>query len=268
MGYKVDAYSDIGTRKNVNQDALLIKRAKVKNIGEICMGVLCDGMGGLSCGEVASSAFVDRMDVWFRKELPGLLSGQGATALLSDEGPSTGNENIDINLVFSQIEDQWFNIVRDMNERLKAYGNSNGIKLGTTVVAIIFLGDKYLSMNVGDSRAYKFNHRALSLISHDHSYVQQQIDLGRMTEEEALVSDKKSVLLQCIGASEVATPEFYNGVTDRGQHYLLCSDGLWRKLSAKEMIKIAPQRNGIRKLSELVMRRGESDNISGLIISV
>ena len=267
MSYKVDAYSDIGTRKNVNQDALLIKRAKVNGIGDICMGVLCDGMGGLSCGEVASSSFVDRMDVWFKHELPGLLMGQGATELLSDSTPSSGNENIDIDLALSQIETNWSSIIHDMNDRLKEYGNSNGIRLGTTVVAIIFLGEKYLAMNVGDSRAYKFNRKDLTLITHDHSFVQQQIDLGRMTEEEAWLSDKKSVLLQCIGASEVVTPEFYEGAIERNQHFLLCSDGLWRKLSAKEIIKVAPQRNGIQKLADMVMKRGESDNISGLIIS-
>lgn len=267
MSYKVDAYSDIGTRKNVNQDALLIKRAKVKGIGEICMGVLCDGMGGLSCGEVASSAFVDRMDVWFRKELPGLLAGQGATELLSDDNTSTENDNIDIDLALGQIEVHWGHLVHDMNERLKEYGNSNGIRLGTTVVAIIIMGDKYLAMNVGDSRAYKFNRRHLTLISHDHSYVQQQIDLGRMTKEEALRSDKKSVLLQCIGASEIVSPEFYQGVIEKKQHVLLCSDGLWRKLSDREIVRITPQRNGINKLANIVMKRGESDNISGLIIS-
>ncbi len=268
MSYKVDAYSDIGTKKNVNQDALLIKRAKVSGIGPVCMGILCDGMGGLSCGEVASSAFVDRMDIWFRTDLKALLTGADSTVPLGKSSHIDSNSKIDINTALYRIKEQWEYIVHDMNDRLKEYGNSNGIRLGTTVVAIIILGNKYLAMNVGDSRAYKFTRRELGLITHDHSYVQQQIDLGRMTKEEAEKSDKKSVLLQCIGASEKVTPEFYGGEVIRNMNFLLCSDGLWRKVTPKEIIKIAPQRNGIKKLTDLVIDRGESDNISGLIITV
>ena len=263
MSFKVDAYSDKGVKKNVNQDALVIKQAKVNGVGNICMGILCDGMGGLSCGEVASSAFVNRMDSWFRQELPYLFSDPNATEPLNgkqNEHPAA--------LLLSRVEGQWKKLVQEMNDRIKDYGVSKGMRLGTTVVAIIIIGDKYLTMNVGDSRAYKFTKRQMEQISHDHSYVQQQLELGRMSAQEANASDKKSMLLQCIGASETVIPEFFSGTIEKNQHFLLCSDGLWRKLEAKEIMDIAPQRNGINKLAELVIRRGETDNISGLIVSV
>ena len=263
MGFKVDAYSDIGIKKNVNQDALLIKQAKVRGIGNICMAILCDGMGGLSCGEVASSAFVNRMDSWFKADFPRMITDINATEPLMGNGASDPSAKL-----LSHVELQWKSIVQEMNEKLIEYGNSNGIRLGTTVVAIIIIGDKYMTMNVGDSRAYKFNKKQMVQVSHDHSYIQQQLELGRITEAEAEHSDKKSVLLQCIGASEKVVPEFFKGTIERNLHFLLCSDGLWRKLEDKEIMGIAPQRNGIKKLTEMVMKRGESDNISGLIISI
>jgi serine/threonine protein phosphatase PrpC len=89
-----------------------------------------------------------------------------------------------------------------------------------------------------------------------------------MTEAEAMHSDKKSMLLQCIGASESVVPEFFKGQIEKNLNFLLCSDGLWRKLEDKEIVSIAPQKNGIKKLTEMVMNRGESDNVSGLIISI
>ena len=263
MGYKVDAYSDKGIKKNVNQDALLIKQAKVKGIGNICMGVLCDGMGGLSCGEVASSAFVNRMDTWFKTEFPNMITDINATEPLLGKGCEDPAAKL-----LSHVEGHWKKLVLEMNEKLKEYGNSNGIRLGTTVVAIIIIGESYMTMNVGDSRAYKFDKKQMTQVSHDHSYVQQQLELGRMTEEEAIYSDKKSVLLQCIGASDTVSPEFFTGTLERNLNFLLCSDGLWRKLENKEIMGIAPQRNGIKKLAEMVMKRGETDNISGLIISI
>ncbi len=263
MSYKVDAYSDIGTKKNVNQDALLIKQAKAKDIGNICMGVLCDGMGGLSCGEVASSAFVNRMDDWFKTELPSLLMLSDATEKLD-----TAIDEDFSSKILKRVQGHWSSIVTQMNNKLRDYGAKNGMRLGTTVVAILILGDYYLTMNVGDSRAYKFNKKQLAQVSHDQSYVQQQVELGRMTEEEALHSDKKSMLLQCIGASEIVQPEFFTGEVERNLHFMLCSDGLWRKLEAKEIVEIAPQKNGIKRLTDLVISRGETDNISGLIITV
>ncbi|MCR5195638.1 MAG: serine/threonine-protein phosphatase [Pseudobutyrivibrio sp.] len=254
MSFKVDAYSDIGTKKNVNQDALLIKQATVKTIGNVCLGVLCDGMGGLSCGEVASAAFIDRMDSWFKGEFPKLLETLG--------------ENVDLELLIEKVKNQWNDITTEINDKLKSYGIEKGIRLGTTVVAIIIIGNKYLVMNVGDSRAYKFYKKKIEQVSHDQSYVQQQLELGRMTEEEAKHSDKKSVLLQSIGASEHVVPECFYGETERGWHFLLCSDGLWRKLTHKEIIGITPQKDGIKRLTDLVKNRGETDNISGLIISI
>jgi len=153
-----------------------------------------------------------------------------------------------------------------MNQGLGQYGEGQGIKLGTTIVAGIIIGKEYLVMNVGDSRAYILDKKNLSQITHDQSYVQQQIDLGRMTAEQAANSPQKSVLLQCIGASEKVYPEFYRGNLDAGDRFLFCSDGLWRLLDSDEIIKLSFEKDGIKKMTEIVKSRGETDNISGIVI--
>ncbi len=260
MTFKTDAYTDMGTRKKVNQDAILLKQAKTRSVGKICFACLCDGMGGLSSGEVASSAFVTRMDRWFINELPVLLSDEGSTEVLSG-----GDSNTNI---WKLVRIQWERIVQEMNMKIAQYGKERDIKLGTTVVMILLMNGQYLVMSVGDSRVYTFDKQNLRCITHDHSYVQQQMDEGKMTAEEAERSDKKSLLLQCVGASPVVTPDFYKGEYSSGRNYLLCSDGLWRKLIPEEIVSISTTRNGIKHLVERVKNRGETDNISGLVISV
>ena len=261
MKYKTEAHTDIGTKKSTNQDALLIKQASNKNIGHICMACLCDGMGGLSCGEVASATFIERMDRWFKEELPAALAKDDVTVQLDTS--STNDEDY-----FRQIELQWNEIVQRTNVELAQYGLKKGIKLGTTTTAILIIEKKYIAMNVGDSRIYKIHSGELTQITHDQSYIQREIDAGRMTIDEAKNCDKKSVLLQCIGASEIVKPDFHHGQVQEGDYVLLCSDGLWRKLSSDEIALNIKTKDGIKKLIEIVKHRGETDNISGVAVGI
>lgn len=259
MVFKTDAYTDKGIKKEVNQDALIIKQARTEKRGKVCFACLCDGMGGLSLGEVASSSFIDRMERWFNEDLPSVLSPTDITVRLDCAE--------DDNDCFKQIQSQWNQIVQQMNYKLKKYGEEKGLKLGTTAVAIFFMSGKYITMSVGDTRAYCIEGSKVSQITHDHSYVQRQIDLGYMTKSEAETSKQKSVLLQCIGASEKVIPDFYTGEAD-GKTFFMCSDGLWRKLSDAEIIKYLDKAEGIKSLAEIVKQRGETDNISGLMVKV
>ena len=236
--FNTEAFTDIGVKKSVNQDSLLIKQAHSANVGDICFGCLCDGMGGLSAGEVASSAVVHRMDEWFTVELPELLKLPDFTEQLEEELSCD-------NIYLRQVEKNWCHIAKEMNLRLQRYGNQKGIRIGTTIVAILVIENDYIIMNVGDSRAYACSDDRCDLLTHDHSFVQQQIDAGRMTVEEAKVSDKKSVLLQCIGASEEVVPSFYYGKCDALNKYLLCSDGLWRRLEENEISKMLQKKKSL-----------------------
>ena len=264
------AISDVGTRKSVNQDAVMLKVAKTEAGENLILAVLCDGLGGLSCGEAASAAFVSEMEAWFVNRLPVILSGEVGTQDLS--GMSVKDD------FRKAIRRSWEYLADDMNERIGAYGRRGGFQLGTTALCLIIKDRDFLLMNVGDSRLYKVTDTAEGIrqLTHDHSLVQQQIDRGEITYEEAEQSANKSVLLQCVGASERVYPDFFYGNITRDTSYLLCSDGFWRRLSLEELergikpsvcIDEARLSQNLTDMTECVKRRGEEDNISAVLIT-
>lgn len=267
MEYRVCISTDKGTVKEVNQDSTMVRVANTEKTGRIVMGVLCDGMGGLSHGEVASSMLIERFGQWFTQELPLTLSRTNATEKL--DGDSEKND------IIADIRREWMSIAMEMNVRILNYGISNGAALGTTAVCFLMTGSEFIVMNVGDSRVYMLTDKSMDLLTHDQSVVQDMIDRGLMTAQEAEVSPQKSVLLQCIGASDSVVPQFVRGVIVENTSILLCSDGFWRKLRAQEMMSAAaPSRcsseeamkKNLDGLVEQVKERGETDNISAILI--
>ena len=268
MNYRVCISTDKGTVKEVNQDSTMVKVANSDRFGRIVMGTLCDGMGGLAHGEVASSRFVERMQEWFTQELPLVLSRTNATTKL--------DENDDDDDVIADISRAWQAIAIDMNQKIFEYGLEKNAPLGTTAVVFLTLGNEYAIMNIGDSRAYMFTGDEMALLTHDQSVIQDMIDRGMMTPEEAEDSPQKSVLLQCVGASDNVSPQFVRGEINEDSSIVLCSDGFWRKLKKEEMIDaLKPEKctneddmkNKLDELVELVKSRKETDNISAVLMS-
>ncbi|MCF0230371.1 MAG: protein phosphatase 2C domain-containing protein, partial [Parasporobacterium sp.] len=132
MELLIAAHSDIGIKKNTNQDSLLIKAAQT-SLGKVCLCVICDGMGGLAKGEMASASVVRVFEKWFENELPSLI----------DKGFRVEDMKLD-----------WDNIVLEMNDKLCAYANDLHVRMGTTLAALIIFEDHYYIMNIGDSRVY------------------------------------------------------------------------------------------------------------------
>ena len=212
--------TDKGTVKEVNQDSTMVKVANSDKYGRIALGVLCDGMGGLTQGEVASSMFVRRMQDWFAFELPMVLSRTNATQKLD------GNDEVED--IVADICREWQTLAIDMNRKI--------FDFGTTAVAFLVIGNEFAIMNIGDSRAYKISGEEIALLTHDQSVVQDMIDKGMMTPKEAEVSPQRSVLLQCVGASMNVLPQFVRGEIKEDSSIVICSDGFWRKLYQEELI--------------------------------
>lgn len=259
--------TDRGAIKKINQDAVFLEVDELEGFGQTALAVLCDGMGGLSVGEVASSAFVRRMAAWYREELPDLLLSGSETAQLT--GANTGSA-----MVFDRIKSSWRVMVSDMNRRIAQYGNERGLRLGTTVVALLLLEKDWICMHVGDSRCYTFTD-TMQQVTHDHSVVQQQMDRLQLTEAEARMSDQRSMLLQCIGASELVEPDFCTGTMPSFMSFLLCSDGVWRLSSKLQLYSfLSPYLDytdeGLQKKIEEhfrdLMDRGETDNLSMVVL--
>ena len=112
-------HTDIGIKKKTNQDSLLVKEADTEK-GKILLMVICDGMGGLAKGEVASASVIHAFDTWFEDELAYVLAEEH---------------------VKDQVEKQWDAIIQKMNLDITNYGVRKGIQLGTTVTAFLLLED-------------------------------------------------------------------------------------------------------------------------------
>lgn len=221
--------------------------------GRMVFAVLCDGMGGLELGEVASAAVIHAFDRWFKNDLPALCS-----APIED----------------SDIRMQWSNIVTEQNNAIKAYGARQGVRLGTTVVAVLLTQSRYYILNVGDSRAYELSD-CLKQMTDDQTFVAREVALGNMTEEQAKVDSRRSVLLQCVGASDEVYPDMFFGATHGNAVYMLCSDGFRHEISADEIYeKLNPNvlldeyqmNTNAEALIELNKARGETDNISVALV--
>ena len=252
MNFIITGNTDIGLTKSTNQDSLFIRVFNTVQ-GRMVLAVICDGMGGLQKGEVASASVVRTFEEWSRISLPELSK----------------NPINDID-----IRTQWENIVIEQNNKIKSYGYSMGIRLGTTVTAMLITQTRYYIINVGDSRAYEICDD-IKKITNDQTLVAREVSLGHMTEQQAKHDERRSVLLQCIGASENVYPDLFFGETKINAVYMLCSDGFIHEITSEEILgSFRPDRlldentmNAASKnLINLNKQRKERDNITVALI--
>ena len=252
MNFIVSASTDVGIEKSTNQDSLSVLSLTTP-LGKMVFAILCDGMGGLAKGEVASATLVNAFRDWATQELPKLCNAPLEEAV---------------------IRTQWESIIHQQNTRIKSYGAQQGVRLGTTVVAMLLTQTNTFILNVGDSRAYEITHQMRQL-TNDQTFVAREVAMGRMTPAEAEVDSRRSVLLQCVGASEVVYPDLFVQPTQCGAVYMLCSDGFRHEITPEELayhlqpnLLLSEQNMQVkaRELIELNKQRQERDNISVILI--
>lgn len=252
MRFIATADTDIGISKNTNQDSLLVKHAKT-DIGEVLLAIVCDGMGGLSKGELASATVIRAFSDWFDNELPFEL------------------ENTDMQIIGSK----WSLMLKDLNVKISEYGDDIGSSLGTTFSGILFIEDKYVLVHVGDSRIYHIG-SSLNQLTTDQTFVAREISRGTMTPEQAKTDKRRNLLLQCVGASKVVEPQIICGNTDKGA-YMLCSDGFRHEISEAEiyeslnpvnLMNKEAMHSNVKYLIEQNKQRHERDNISVILVKV
>lgn len=254
MEYMVGAYTDKGIRKETNQDGYCFRRAVIEENKEAVFAAVCDGMGGLQKGELASGECIKAFCDWFDLnyyQMPFLCK-----------------------IGFTQVKRNWYDTLVDVHNRLQSYSVQHEIRMGTTIAAFLAYKDRYLAMNVGDSRIYEHTGK-LKQLTEDHSVVAREIALGRITKDEARHHPQRNVLLQCIGVGHSPTPFFREGRVKSGGLYLICTDGFVHEIGHSELenrLKAAPASEkeqlvtALAELTDICKKRGERDNITSLII--
>lgn len=252
MNFIVSATTDIGLTKQTNQDSFSVRVFSTRQ-GKMVFAVLCDGMGGLSKGEVASATLVNAFCRWADSRLP----------VLSEREISDG-----------EIRAEWDSIVTNYNQKIKAYAASWCTNMGTTVTAMLLTQSRYYILNVGDTRAYEIA-EGVRVLTKDQTLVAQEVELGNMTPEEAENDPRRSVLLQCVGASDEVCPDMFFGTPKLDAVYMLCSDGFRHEISEEEiyqylnpnvMLDADGMKRNMDALIEINKQRQERDNIS--VISI
>lgn len=254
MNFIVSATTDIGTTKSTNQDSYNV-RVYSAGSEKIAFAVLCDGMGGLSKGEVASASLVNAFCKWADTRLPELYK---------------------VGITDSQIRTDWVDIATLYNKKIKVYGKKCGLPsgLGTTLTAMLLTASRYYIINIGDTRAYEITDR-VSVLTRDQTVVAREVELGNITPEEAETDPRRSVLLQCVGASDDVYPDMFFGDTRLNAVYMLCSDGFRHEISEQEIFGylnpgVMTDADGMKRnmnaLIDIDKQRMERDNIS--VISV
>ncbi|MCR5294690.1 MAG: protein phosphatase 2C domain-containing protein [Lachnospiraceae bacterium] len=241
--------------KERNEDSLLIEKAKTI-AGDVVFAVVCDGMGGIAKGELASAEVIRACDAWFCSSFPNLLkSGFSADKLYAE----------------------WNSLIQQENKKLVEYGEDNGIELGTTITALLLMEDYYYIVNVGDSRVYSVTEFDISILTRDHTLVMREAELGMLTYEEMEKDSRGRILLQCIGASGSVEPDFFEGYLEQPVTFFLCSDGCRHLVTNEEFYQMLnPQSvyseeqldENIGRIVQENLNRGEMDNISAIALKI
>lgn len=282
MSFMVVHHTDIGIRKKTNQDALLMKSAQTPD-GEVGLFVVCDGMGGLSYGELASATVVRGLSDWFDEDLPELLE-----ETTSNSAQNHNNENTNALNQHQGIIQSLENTIHELNGKIMAYGKSKNATMGTTLTALLVMDNKYYIAQIGDSRIYRINKKSITQLTKDQTLVAREVERGNITAEQALSHPQRNVLLQCVGAEsnikvDITTGELakQDGQTRTNQNkselFILCTDGFYHQITNEEIrAAFSPStttsesqlKGRAENLVELVKARRETDNISIIAILI
>ncbi|MGH7711917.1 MAG: Stp1/IreP family PP2C-type Ser/Thr phosphatase [Gemmatimonadaceae bacterium] len=242
MDLTVAARTDVGMIRSGNEDAFFAHATH-----QAGLFIVADGMGGHAAGEVASEMAVQIV----ARELSEIndLHGDG-------------------------VRDKVSHALREANraifERTLAESDKQG--MGTTASVLILSGKRYLIGQVGDSRIYILREGGLKQLTKDHSYVQEQVDAGLLTPEQARYHPYSNVITRCVGAGEAIEPDTFAGEVKSGDVFLLASDGLTGMVDDRRLQQLLLSRATARRVVDALIAeanyRGGLDNITAIVVQV
>ena len=240
MQFSCAARTDVGIVRSGNEDNYLM-------LADRGIFIVADGMGGHAAGEVASEMAVRLIS----RDL-------GTVRGVPDE----------------EVAERMRQAIRGANaaiyERTLTELDKRG--MGTTATALVLLPQRFLLGHVGDSRAYRLRDGRFEQLTKDHSYVQEQVDAGLLTPEQARVHPYSNVITRCVGANQDVIPDTYGGDLRTGDVVLLASDGLTGMLEDEHIHKILEAPGGPQDWVDAMIndanRRGGLDNITAILVKI
>ena len=240
---KLAGKTDVGRVRQENQDDYRAGELP----GGAVWALVCDGMGGAKGGREASQGACNVIENFFQEQYAQCGVGQ--------EEPFLKKALLYANrFVFQKAAHE---------EALAGMGT-------TAVCALVRSGNIYLC-HAGDSRAYLIRDGKLTQLTHDHSYVQELVDCGTITEEEAEHHPQKNIITKALGVDYRLEPEFTAAKLKREDRLLLCTDGLTNMVPVEEMEQLLAQGTFYDlpdRLIEAANAHGGSDNITALLLAV
>jgi len=245
MNYHFYAKTDPGRARDNNEDSVVFDETTH-------LAVLADGMGGYNAGEVASGMAT----AFIKSELNRWLSEAGPSASLKEVRRAmeicVDNANLSI-----------YNA---------ANSNASYSGMGTTLVVAVFWGDRLLVGHIGDSRCYRSRAGAMEQITKDHSLLQEQIDAGLISPEQAATSSIKNLVTRAVGVDEAVLFDINEYPIEPGDLYLLCSDGLSDMVADGVIAKIVTSDADLElkaaQLIDVANANGGRDNISVVMVAL
>lgn len=237
--YEYAGATDRGRWRARNEDTYYIP----DGAGPDHLLIVADGMGGYRAGDTASEKATHTV----------------RDMLVPVRGIKAANES---------AEQRILRAIARANDVVRAHAEQaeECRGMGTTLVVALLDGTEWVIANVGDSRAYCYSQRSVRQITVDHSLVQEMVDAGRLTREEAAVHIHRNIITRAIGTEESVLVDTYRVALSPGEMLMLCSDGLNEHLSDQEIARILSGRAALQKKAQALIaaanKRGGRDNIT------
>mgnify|MGYP000873641818 FL=1 len=245
MNYQFCAKTDPGRARDNNEDAVAYDELTLT-------AVLADGMGGYNAGEIASGMAT----AFIKSELSRWITEAGT------------------NVKAKEVRRAMEICVDNANRSIfnSANSNSHYAGMGTTLIVGVFREDKLVLGHIGDSRCYRLRDGSFEQITKDHSLLQEQMDAGLITAEQAATSSIKNLVTRALGVDESVLLEVNEHTIQGSDLYLMCSDGLSDMVNDDAIAKIVASEATLdqkaKQLIDAANENGGRDNISVLMVEL
>lgn len=223
-----------GCVRELNEDGILMEPASG-------LWVVADGMGGHDAGEVASASIVNH------------LATIGIAHSAAD--------------LRARFEDR----LASAHDDIRAFAKSRGVTIGSTIAALLAYDGRFACLWAGDSRVYLVRSGSITQVSRDHTEVQELLDRGMISKEEARSWPRKNVITRAIGVHDHIAIDFQHGETLSGDVFILCSDGLTthvRDAEIRSAVVGSPLRTAGEQLLKTALARGGTDNVTIILVRI